>query len=678
MVVQLLIPVKQRLQTDVSREAFIADPTAWDKFKDGVAAALGNSPRGVPYSRENVIIDSISAVTAQRRSLLQRQGLIAVAAGYGDVTEERRRQLAAGSTLEISYWISLIEQNVNPDTYTASPAFTAHLAAIVASLSSPAARSSIAASLAASSTAMQVTALPASIASSPSDVVVKVLQGPPTAAPTIATADTASSSDTLDALISGWPRYAVFAAVFVAGYVLVVCLVRCLRRLRLRATKVAQAQAHACVDVSKSPSSSSSASVSPEEARPGTRLVATGAHTGIDMHSSTDKVTFHAAVGGGTPGTEADAAGKWGAGQLAAEADADTEAEAAAEADADAAADYAIDVREPEGAIEIAPPAASSSPSNVGSGDSGGDGRGDNDAQAGASASDNDTASHSEESDESSAHSDDDEEEASAAALSLAIDAGTKVSAAAEREASLLEQRHQRAAAMFERVCGASEFADGSRQVLLVAHSDLGASSEVIAYVFGAANDDIAVVDDDNDGDGKTGGALLQPRKITLHQYQDHHRSGIPVPAPVPASVVVSDAETRSRYRVERVSDDERDYPGVTEMPVPRCIAAKHPAYAQSTGRLLGAVNLPLLMRDVIIDIWGVPGDDAAVAGAVGPRWATATVDGVAYAVLERLCIGSDSELTGSGGGGGGIGEVQMFARHPRSSMLVLERYSDQ
>jgi hypothetical protein len=636
-IVQLLIPVKQRLQTDVSREAFIADPTTWDNFKDGVVAALEKSPRSVPYSRENVVIDSVSAVTARRRLPLHLQG--SAESGYSAiVTGQSSLSLSnSGGALDISYYISLIELNVDPDTYTASPAFAAHFAAIAASRSSPAARSSIAASLAASRTAMQVTVLPASIASSPGDVVVKVLQGPPTAEPTPVAAAAASSSDALDALLTGWPRYAVFAAVFVAGYVLVVCLVRCLRRLRLRATTVAQAQ------LSVFPSSS--ALVSPEEALSGGRLVGTGINA--------NKVTFPASIGGRALGNKA--AGKWGAQRHAAEAD--------------AIADYAIDVREHERAFE--------SDSNGGSKcDRGGTGGRSSDIKA--RERDLYPAGSDLGSQLGDSSADSTDGEAEAAATTYMATMAAKMTAAAEREASLLEQRHLRAAAMFERVCKASELTDGCGQVLLVVHGDLGASTDAIAFLSGTH---LAAADIDNDD---TAGAVLQPRKIPRHIYQ--HLSGVPMPVYVAAS----DAEMRSRYRVELVGDEERDYPGVTEMPVPHCVAAKHPACAHSTGRFLGAVNLPLLMRDVIIDIWGVPdhndGDsngDAAAAVAAGPRWATATVDGVAYAVLERLCIGSDSEPAGGGGSGGsggsgGTTEVQMFARHPRSSMLVLERYTDQ
>ena len=108
-------------------------------------------------------------------------------------------------------------------------------------------------------------------------------------------------------------------------------------------------------------------------------------------------------------------------------------------------------------------------------------------------------------------------------------------------------------------------------------------------------------------------------------------------------------------------------------MPVPQCVAAKYPAYAQGVGRFLGAVNLPLLMRDVIIDIWGIPDGNEAGPG-LGPVWATATVDGIAYAVLERLCISQQQQLDDSAGS---VAEVQMFARHPRSNMLALEHYTD-
>ena len=56
-------------------------------------------------------------------------------------------------------------------------------------------------------------------------------------------------------------------------------------------------------------------------------------------------------------------------------------------------------------------------------------------------------------------------------------------------------------------------------------------------------------------------------------------------------------------YRMVIARDEERDYPGVTEMRVPHSVALKHPACAHRMGRLLGAVNFPLLMRDVRIDI---------------------------------------------------------------------------
>jgi hypothetical protein len=193
-----------------------------------------------------------------------------------------------------------------------------------------------------------------------------------------------------------------------------------------------------------------------------------------------------------------------------------------------------------------------------------------------------------------------------------------------------------------------------SVQVVLLVHSNF--SPEVISYVFTTPK---ATYDDDG-GEERKETALLQPYKIPCYQPDE----------PLPAFVAVSDAEMRSRYCVERVGDEERDYPGVMEMPVPHCVAAKHPACAQSVGRLIGAVNLPRLLRDVIIDIWGIPGESEM---HMGPCWATTTVDGIAYAVLERLCISKQAD-----DGAGAIAEVQMFARHPVSNMFVLERYADQ
>ena len=112
------------------------------------------------------------------------------------------------------------------------------------------------------------------------------------------------------------------------------------------------------------------------------------------------------------------------------------------------------------------------------------------------------------------------------------------------------------------------------------------------------------------------------------------------------------------------------------ETPAPHCIAAKYPAYAHGVGRFLGAVNFPLLMRGVTIDVWGVPASNEM---GLAPRWATT----IGNAVLERLQLRIDEQLGGSSEveaaiARGAVEEVQIFARHPRSNWVILERYSDQ
>jgi hypothetical protein len=196
---------------------------------------------------------------------------------------------------------------------------------------------------------------------------------------------------------------------------------------------------------------------------------------------------------------------------------------------------------------------------------------------------------------------------------------------------------------------------------MFVAHSDF--SPDVFAYLSGTQDTGEAVT---------AVGPLLQIRKISPYQPE----SSMSAPVPVPLSVAVSEREMRSRYRMSVVKDEERDYPGVMEMSVPHSVALRYPACAnaQCAGRFLGAVNFPLLMRDVIIDIWGVSESDREPVRA----WATCTVDGVSHAVLERLCISKQQGGTGTGTGVlGAVEEVRMYARHPESNAMLMELYSD-
>jgi hypothetical protein len=601
-IVQLLIPVKQRLQTNVTREAFIADPTAWDRFKDGVIAKLGTTPQGVPYSRENVIIDSISTVSSRRMML---QG-----SEQEDAASERR--LAAG-ILEISYWISLIKQNVNPANYAYSAAFAASHAAVVASVSTAEVRSSIEASLAATSTGIQVTALAPLVASSPAEVIVNVLQGPPTLAPTPA--------DGISTAPPGWMQYAYIAAGCVLTIGAAAALIRCRKRLQgARKTEVSVSPG--------TPQQSSVKLVGTIDSLPAATSSTTTAEKGMEESQESEWASPAAEHSGAIDTTTADYAIDV--------REAEDSSSAFVKDDHALETDNAIIEQEQFSVLvqeESEPPLL--------------DVPAIEEDQAAAAGSESESGAG-----ESSADTTDDEEDAPAVAQM-----DTKVTAAAEEEASALEHLYQPARYMFEQVCAAQEFADSSKQVLIIAHSNF--SQEVFAYAFA---DPEVTGEEEEEEEAKA--VLLEPYKLPRYQPGE----------PVSAFVAVSDAERRSRYCVERVGEDERDYPGVMEMPVPLCVALKHPACAQGVGRLLGAMNFPMLLRDVIIDIWGIDIPDGNDAGP-GPVWATATVDGIAYAVLERLCI---SKMQQQQDDGGDIAEVQIFARHPRSNMLALEHYTDQ
>jgi hypothetical protein len=224
-IVQLLIPVKQKLVTSVSRAAFLADLTAQDKFKVGVVSKLAHNSRGEPFTKENIIIQKISAVSSRRRL----QGLPSESSPNAyDATDHRN---LAGS-LEISYWIALIERNVNPVTYTSSATFATHFAAIVASLGAPEMRQSIEASLATSSTAIVASALAPVPASSPVDVAVVVLQGAPTFSPTSAMA-LKESADSEDAS-SNWSTYGSALGALLFGCILASAYVPCREWLKLK------------------------------------------------------------------------------------------------------------------------------------------------------------------------------------------------------------------------------------------------------------------------------------------------------------------------------------------------------------------------------------------------------------------------------------------------------------
>ena len=127
------------------------------------------------------------------------------------------------------------------------------------------------------------------------------------------------------------------------------------------------------------------------------------------------------------------------------------------------------------------------------------------------------------------------------------------------------------------------------------------------------------------------------------------------------AGSAVMDEEVLKKFGTFEVVDDaERDYPGCKEIPVP-----KHLASSTAMGALLGSVALPF-MNDVIIDVWRVPKTNIA--------WATTTISGVVFAVLERL----DMEQIIDEDIGDSCDLVHMLGIHPTKSKELKEIYENE
>ena len=110
------------------------------------------------------------------------------------------------------------------------------------------------------------------------------------------------------------------------------------------------------------------------------------------------------------------------------------------------------------------------------------------------------------------------------------------------------------------------------------------------------------------------------------------------------------------------VPNHDRDYPHVRELSVPSWLFEGQEGRAQ----LVGAAELPLV-PDVIIDVWStIP----PTPGAATRFWATTSVDGVGFAVLERVLVKSASTTWGLSQQ---VVQVDLFGRHPASGVLLLE-----
>ena len=135
-------------------------------------------------------------------------------------------------------------------------------------------------------------------------------------------------------------------------------------------------------------------------------------------------------------------------------------------------------------------------------------------------------------------------------------------------------------------------------------------------------------------------------------------------------------------YGPQIVPNHERDFPHVRELSAPLCMrnlengsgassAAVPSSKRASTGRvtegedkddkgqLIGAVRLPLT-PDVIIDLWRLPD---------GRCWATTSVDGASFVVLERIYVTSEMSYSVSV-----VVSVDIYGRHAAKNYMLAEK----
>jgi len=123
----------------------------------------------------------------------------------------------------------------------------------------------------------------------------------------------------------------------------------------------------------------------------------------------------------------------------------------------------------------------------------------------------------------------------------------------------------------------------------------------------------------------------------------------------------ISSFEKLMAYGAKEVSPQDRDDAEVIQLPPP--YSPKDFPTSQY-GKLQSSIELPIA-PNVVIDIWQSP---QGTGQGKGKCWGTTSVDGVKFAVLERIFILSEIRW-----GLPTIVQVDLFARHPIRGDLLLE-----
>lgn len=116
-----------------------------------------------------------------------------------------------------------------------------------------------------------------------------------------------------------------------------------------------------------------------------------------------------------------------------------------------------------------------------------------------------------------------------------------------------------------------------------------------------------------------------------------------------------------SMYGVHIVPNHQRDFPHVSEMVCPPFLATTTHLVSSGSGTLVCAFEIALTSA-VIVDVW---------QNAEGIVWATTTIDGHSFAVLERMFVMSETSW-----GLQSIVQVDLCGRDAKTGGVIVEHVS--
>ncbi len=114
------------------------------------------------------------------------------------------------------------------------------------------------------------------------------------------------------------------------------------------------------------------------------------------------------------------------------------------------------------------------------------------------------------------------------------------------------------------------------------------------------------------------------------------------------------------------VPNHDREDPDTMELPE---LGAS--GRAGALGDLIGAIELPVA-PDVIIDVWAIDGSDFDGASPRKKVWATTSINGIRFCVLERIYLTSENHW-----GMSSVVEVSLYGRHPFTGAVVVETIAE-